>query len=186
MTAQTDELRGELREPSGKQQWGKQLTSSIFTREETFPLCKCWLITAFLSASSTGQKKPLTKCNDVSNDCILTPKGLQSLLLLFPFRHSSHLAQCPIHKPFPSLSHAGKTCCTDLNNENDISWKKNLPRNYNSAASPCESRYMNNAFHKKIHKILNESSREADYNVQQCLFPILWRHGFVCIFTLKA
>lgn len=52
--------------------------------------------------------------------------------------------------PFAScLPHAGKTYCIDLNNENAISWKKNLPRNYNSAASLCESCYMNNAFYKK-------------------------------------
>lgn len=39
MTAQADEFHGEQREHSGKQEWGKQLTSSIFTREETFALC---------------------------------------------------------------------------------------------------------------------------------------------------
>lgn len=138
----------------------------------------------------TQRKKNPTKCNDVSNGYILTQKGLKLLDGLFYFPSEAALTGSVPHLqavPFtPCLPHAGKTYCIDLNNENAISRKKNLPRNYNSAASLCESCYMNNAFHKKIHKILNEFSREADYNVQQCLCPIPWRHGFVCIFTGKA
>lgn len=69
-----------------------------------------------------------------------------SLQRQFPAGSVPHLQALPFTS---CLSHAAKTYCIDLNNENDISWKKNLPRNYNSAASPCESCYMNNAFHKK-------------------------------------
>lgn len=113
MTAQADEHHGELREHLGKQQWGKQLTSSIFTREETFPLCNRWLITAFLSSSSTGQKNP-ARCNDVSNDCILTQKGLQSLAGCFNFPSEAVPSWLSAPSTGPSLHFMPLSCRQDL------------------------------------------------------------------------